>query len=108
DFARDGGEATAQSCAFPPINAMINDAIGNGLDIAFQNRAAAVSGTVINDDNLNIRQGGGPNGGDNFSDRISLVIAGDNDGNFHKQALIKQESRRRCRSAVKTRPAATR
>ena len=55
DFARGGGEATAQSCAFPPINAMINDAIGDGLDIAFQNRAAAVSGTVINDDNLNIR-----------------------------------------------------
>lgn len=42
DVARGGSEATTQSCAFASINAMINDAIGDGLDIAFQNRAAAV------------------------------------------------------------------
>jgi hypothetical protein len=84
---------------------MINDAIGDGLDIAFQNRAAAVSGTVINDDNLNIRQGGGPNGGDNFSDRISLVIAGITTETFMGRRVTQQESRRR-RSKRRENPAA--
>src|SRR5205085_2798051 len=42
DIAGGGSEATAQSCALSPINAMINDSICDMFDIAFQNSAAAV------------------------------------------------------------------
>ena len=42
DIASGGSEATAQSCAFSPVNAVINDTIGDVLNIAFQNGAAAV------------------------------------------------------------------
>ncbi len=73
---------------------MVNDAIGNRFDIAFQDRAAAVGRTIIHDDDLDVWQGRGPDGRDDFGNGITLVIAGDNDGDFHRPCLTEQESRR--------------
>src|SRR5207302_8320466 len=78
DVAGGGGETTAQGRALTAVKAVVNDAIGNRFDIAFQDRAAAVGRTVIHHDDLDVQQRGSPNGRDDFGNGITLVIAGNN------------------------------
>src|SRR4029077_19836280 len=101
DITGSGCETTAQGRALATINAVVNDAIGNWLDIAFQDRAAAVSRTIIYDDDLDVPERGGPDRRHDFANSIAFVITGDNDGDFHGPLLTEQESRRAGAPAAK-------
>src|SRR5437868_3937204 len=73
-----------KAAPLPTINTVVNATIGNWLDIAFQDRAAAVSRTIIYDDDLDVPERCGPDRGHDFGNSIAFVITGDNDGDFHR------------------------
>src|SRR3989442_180381 len=63
---------------------MVESKVSSLLDIALQDGAAAVSRTIIYDDDLDVRERRSPHRGHDFGNGIALVITGDNDGDFHR------------------------
>ena len=65
---------------FAAVDGMIDDLAHQGFDLALKNFTGAISGAIVDDNDFHVRHRGRAHGLHDRTDRVLLVIAGDDDG----------------------------
>ncbi len=86
--ARGGGDPGAKGGAFALVDLVVNDFGDERGDLVAQDVAGAVVRAVVDDDDLLVGDWGGADAVDDGADGLRLVVAGDDDGEFHAWARI--------------------
>ena len=84
--AGGGSDAGAERGTFTLVDVVVDDFGDERGDFGAEDFAGAVGRAVIDDDDFLFRDGGGADAIDDGADGFCLVVAGDDDGEFHAEA----------------------